>query len=255
MQINVHDLVQQNQPIYVYNNTGEFMEDNKPSTHILTIKYGDGRIQAVTVPKEAAKYPFLLSAVVPPKALAESSDFNNACFRRVLIIADPDAARKVMEQPLPQEVMERAVARFQPQVRVARPMPDVIAGNAPTQPAPDANGPLTLDQIPLHKAASPDTVDPTVRQIVMDVKSDPSIARDKMLALEGLQLSKADYGYVMTECHDISVLVNWARTGLAELVGEDAVVQIEADNEVSGKTSPRRRGRLKGSTNKNKPSK
>lgn len=239
--LDVQELINNDKPIYVLNKTNRYLEKRGP--HVLEIKDGNKRVAKVIIP--ATKYPFLLSSHVPPKLLAESTEFYAAISKGILELVDPDEAKRIMSDPIAQEVVDTAMRKFQPTVRTINPPPELIAGNKRENddrvpPGADRG----ISQVPADddprnanlkmKVANKDEDGPsgTVEQIVMDLESDPNLESDKFNELAALDLTEADLGYLMRKCKDFPKILSWAKKSLANLVGDDEVEQLEAGQEI-----------------------
>lgn len=238
--LDVQELIRNDKPIYVLNKTNRFLEKRGP--HVLEIKDGNKRVAKIIVP--ATKYPFLLSGHVPPKLLAESTEFYAALSKGILELVDPDDAKRIMSDPVAQDVVDTAMRKFQPTVRTINPPPELKAGNkreeddrvppgadrgiSQTSQAENPEGDLTL------KVANKDENGPsgTVEQIVMDLESDPDLESEKFNELAAIDLTEADLGYLMRKCHSFPKILSWARKEMANLVGDDEVEKLEAEQEI-----------------------
>ena len=232
MSLSVQDLVRANEPIYVLNRTGKYLP--KQGTHVLVVKDQNNNPFSVQIP--ATKYPFLVSAYIPAKLLAESAEFYSAIAKGVLELVDPDDARAIMENPMAQQVQEQALKKFQPIVRheTAKP-PELVHTKsygpdvANQQVSAPNRAPLQVSAETRGDDLAQQGVDATVLQITMDLKSDPSLYEEKFLELAGIEgLTDLDFGYLLQHCKDFPKILQFARSELASLVeGEDAEVEAK----------------------------
>lgn len=254
--IDLQELIQKGEPVYVRNKTGDFL--NKAGPYILEIR--EAGKQAASVPIPATRFPFHLSAHVPAKLLGDSTEFYNALSRGILELVDPDVARREMSDPVAQKVVDQAMRKFQPTRRENRPPPELVTANnrrdkeaAPPGADKGISGLPDGSKTPMKVAAPGDTeiedadVNPTVLQIVMDLNSDMSLQEEKYLELVGMEdLTATDLGHLLANCKKATKIVQWARAELAGLVGEDEAAEVEAAQEVEaeledGPPPPRRR--------------
>jgi len=226
----LQELIANGEPIYVLNRTGHYLEKQGP--YILEFKEGGKRAHTVIVP--ATKFPFLLSGHVPPNLLAQSTELYAAFSKGILELMEPTKAQEAMEDPVARKVVENAMRKFQPTTRKTKPMPDMIGTDDRTDRVPPGADrgisgiPETRTQ--LRVAESESDVNPTVEQIIMDLKSDPTLREEKYLELAGMEgLTQDDYGHVMVNCKKHKQILQWARASLADLVGEDGVAEVEAE--------------------------
>lgn len=238
--IDLQELVQNNQPIYVMNQTGQFLE--KPSTYVLEIKANNKR--AFTVPIPATKFPFLLSAHVPPILLKDSTEFYEALTKGILRLISPDEAKKRLADPMAQQVVDAAMRRFQPTKRQTRKPPELKMANTPgvteSRVPPGANVGLSAGESTVEpgpnldlKLASTGDVNPSVIQICMDLASDKGLRDEKLMQLAGMpNLTEKDLGYVVSNCKEHAKVVQWARSELANLSG------LNDDYEDDGEEEP-----------------
>jgi len=227
----LQELIANGDPIYVLNRTGRYLEKQGP--YILEFKEGGKRAHTVIVP--ATKFPFLLSGHVPPNLLAQSTELYAAFTKGILELMEPDAAQAEMEDPVAQKVVANAMRKFQPTTRKAKAPPELIGTDDRTNRIPPGADkgisgiPETRSQ--LRVAESESGVNPTVEQIVMDLKSDPTLREEKYLELAGMEgLTQDDYGHVMVNLKKHKQILQWARTSLADMIGEDGVAAVEADH-------------------------
>jgi hypothetical protein len=238
--LDVQELIRNDKPIYVLNKTNRYLEKRGP--HVLEIKDGNKRVAKIIIP--ATKYPFLLSGHVPPKLLAESTEFYDALSKGILELVDPDEAKRIMADPIAKDVVDTAMRKFQPTVRTINPPPELVAGNkreeddrvppgtnrgiSMSSQADERSGDLTM------RVAGDDGDGPsgTVEQIVMDLESDPDLESEKFNELAGLDLTEADLGYLMLKCKAFPKIISWAKKELANLVGDDEVEKMEAEQEI-----------------------
>ena len=254
--LDVQELVRNNQPIYVYNRTGKYLEKQGP--YVLEIRDGNRRAAQVIIP--ATKYPFLVSGHVPAKLLAESTEFYAALSKGILELADPDAARKIMESSIAQQVQEQALRRFQPVRRESKAPPELTPSNrTDLRPSGADKGisglPETSTPLVVAGARGEDgkddelveDVNATVLQIVMDLNSDSALYEEKFLELAGMEgLTDLDYGYLLSNCKKFPKILQLAKAELANLVGDDGLAEIEAEQELDdGNEKPTRRRRHK----------
>lgn len=250
----LQQLIRENKPIYVRNRAGEYTGTKTP--YILEIR--EAGKQAATVVIPATKYPFHLSAHVPAKLLADSTEFYSALSKRILILLDPAEAEREMEDPIAQKVVDAALRKFQPTRRTSKPPPELVTASNRREgmrPPGADTGTSELPQgspTPLKVAKNADAegvnpdVNPTVIQIVMDLDRDSSLKEEKWLELAGMEdLTEDDYGYLLGNCQKFPKIVQLARTELAKLVGDEDAEEIEQEQAVAAETEqqPRRRRR------------
>jgi len=253
--LDLQELIRQNKPIYVMNKTGRYL--NEPGPYVLEIKdSGNKRAAQVIIP--ATKYPFLVSAHVPAKLLADSTEFYSALSKGILELVDPDKAREVMQSPVAQKVQENALRKFQPVKRDNRNIPPELlgTGDRPDHRPPGADRgisglpqeqsmPLVVAETKGEEADPDSDVSPRILQLVMDLQSDKDLYEEKFLDLDGMEnLTALDYGYLLSNCRDFPKIVQLAKTALSDLVGEDGVEEIEAEQEIE-EAAPKSRKRRK----------
>lgn len=238
----VQDLVKANKPIYVYNRTGEFQ--GKQGIYVLEIKESGKRAAQIPIP--ATRYPFLLSGHVPPRLLAESTEFYQALSRGILVLVDPQEAQKILEDPIAQQSVQNAMRKLQPTKRKQRTPPELMTSHNRDDLVPPGadrgiSGLPQASPTPLqHATAQTDAgVNPTIKQIVMDLETDPSLQKEKLLDLAGMEgLTEDDLGYLIGHCQDFSKILQWARTELASMIGEEEAADVEAEQQVERHTKP-----------------
>ncbi len=234
--LNVQDLVQDNQPIYVYNRTGQYLPQQ--GTYVLEIKDGNDRPVSVVIP--ATKYPFLLSAHVPAKLLADSPTFYSVLANGVLELVDPEEAQTIMRSPMAQQVQEQAMRKFQPVRRSAKKPGDLMQTkrHGPENVRQPNNTPLVVAAETRGEDAAQQGVNASVLQIAMDLQSDPSLHEEKFLELAGMEdLQDLDFGYLLQHCKDFPKILQFARKELASLVDD------EEDAKETPKPKTSKRGR------------
>jgi len=256
--LDLQTLIRNNQPIYVRNRTGEYLDKQGP--YVLEIREAGKQAYSIVIP--ATKYPFHLSAHVPAKLLSDSTEFYGALSKKILVLVDPDEAELALSDPIAQQVVDNAMRKFQPTKRVSAPPPELVTANNRnegknlTPPGADTGiSGMPKNDMPLKVAESPDAqgatseVSASVVQVVMDLNSDPDLREEKFLELAAMEgLTDDDFGYLLGNCQKFPKITQWARKELADLVGEDAVEDLEveqaADRE-SGEAPRRRRKRRK----------
>jgi len=250
--LDVQELVRNNQPIYVKNCTGRYLESQGP--YVLEIRDGNKRVAQIIIP--ATKYPFLVSGHVPAKLLAESTEFYAALSKGILELVDPDEARSIMSSTVAQQVQEQALRKFQPVRREAR-APMELTPTAPVDhsnrrpPGADMGISTVPDsQVPLVVAGTAEgdkateRINPSVIQIVMDLQSDSSLYEEKFLDLAGMEgLTDLDLGYLLSNCKNYPKILQFAKSELASKVGNADEDDSEEEETTEAPASPRKRRR------------
>lgn len=227
----LQEMIANGEPVYVLNRTGKYLEKQGP--YILEFKEGGKRAHTVIVP--ATRFPFLLSGHVPPKLLAQSTELYAAFTKGILELMNPKDAKEEMEDPIAQKVVANAMRKFQPTTRTAKPPPELIGTDDQTSRIPPGAD-KGISGIPeartqLRVADSESGVNPTVEQIIMDLKSDPTLREEKYLELAGMEgLTQDDFGFILTRCKKFKKIQQWSRGELADLVGEKGVAEVAAEH-------------------------
>ena len=234
MSINLTQLIEEGQPIYVYNRTGNILEQQSP--FILEIKDNNGKAWPVPIP--ATKYPFLISGHVPPSVLAESMEIRNAIRKGILELVDPEEGDRIMQDPSVQKAMAATMRRFQPTTRRnTQPSKDedsyaerYLPPNVDVSASYDArseevinklkqDAPLKVADTSNREAAVTENdteVLPKISQIVWDANRLPDNAEDAIVELSSLELTSNDFGYIIKEA-EVSTLKSWAKAELAKI--------------------------------------
>jgi hypothetical protein len=240
MAVNLQELLEQNAPIYVYNRAGRKIGKDA-SPYVLEVKDTNGRSFSVTIPAEASKYPFLVSNRIPHKILLESMEFRSATRRGgPLELVAPEKAKKAMQDPMAQKVIDAALKRQEGRFSVQAPNIGVREGqrsqvSGPTPPPQMHSAEAQMQAAKAEMQVAKQDVSNKVKQLVMDLNRSPDLKDDILMQLAGMDedaITEYDIGYILNQCNSAKYprIASWAKNELAKRVGQDAGYIEESDD-------------------------
>jgi len=235
--LDINRLIEEGKPVFVYNRTNRILDHYSP--FVLILKDAHGKPFPVPIP--ATKFPFLLSGTVPPDILANSMELHDAIRKGILELVDPEEGERIMNDPMAQKAMERAMRRFQSRRKpdgndndtsskrseyAERYIPPYVETSTDFSQSDEINAVLgeKAKEAPLKVAGSktPETLSteaeirPKISQIIWDVNKDPDLAGDAIVDLAAMDLTVDDLGYIINEA-EVKSVVSWAKAELAKI--------------------------------------